>query len=118
MLYGENQVSNLTYIPTQYAYDRMWSETNPNGNFPAAGAHNTFLSDRTNGDWNYFILKNIQLAYNLTSLIHVKTIRSLSVSLNFQNFVTIANHRGYNPVNGDISNPWAKSVTLGINIKF
>lgn len=118
LLYGENQVSNLTYIPTQYAYDRMWSETNPNGNFPAAGAHNTFLSDRTNGDWNYFILKNIQLAYNLTSLIHVKTIRSLSVSLNFQNFVTIANHRGYNPVNGDISNPWAKSVTLGINIKF
>ena len=118
LLYGENQVSNLTYIPTQYAYDRMWSETNPNGNFPAAGAHNTFLSDRTNGDWNYFILKNIQLAYNLTSLIHVKTIRSLSVSLNFQNFVTIANHRGYNPVNGDISNPWARSVTLGINIKF
>lgn len=118
MLYGENQVNNLTYIPTQYAYDRMWSESNPDGNYPAAGAHNTYLSDRTNGDWSYFMLKNIQLSYDFTSLINMKGIRNLAVNLNFQNFVTFANHRGYNVVNGDISNPWAKSVILGVNIKF
>jgi len=118
LLYGENQVTNLTYIPTQYAYDRMWSTTNTGGTFPAAGAHNVYLSDRTNGDWNYFILKNISLSYDLTSVIGIKTVRSLAVSLNFQNFVTFANHRGYNPVNGDISNPWGKSIIFGINAKF
>lgn len=117
MLYGENQVTNLTYIPTQYAYDRMWSANNPDGTYPAPGAHNTFLSDRTNGDWNYFILKNIQIAYDFTKLINIKTIKGVSASLNFQNFITFANHRGYNPINGDISNPWAKSITLGINVK-
>ena len=118
LLYGENQLSNLTYIPTQYAYDRMWSESNPNGDYPAPGAHNVYLSDRTNGDWSYFILKNIQIQYDFTRLVGIKTIHGLTASLNFQNFVTFANHRGYNPINGDVSNPWAKSVTLGINIKF
>lgn len=117
LLYGENQVTNLTYIPTQYAYDRMWSTNNPDGNYPAPGAHNTFLSDRTNGNWNYFILKNIRIAYDFTKLINVKTVKGVSASLNFQNFVTFANHRGYNPINGDISNPWAKSITLGVNVK-
>lgn len=118
MLYGENQVNNLIYIPTQYAYDHMWSTTNTSGTYPAAGAHNTYLSDRTNGDWNYFILKNIEFSYDLTSLINIKTVRSVAVNLNFQNFVTFANHRGYNPINGDISNPWAKSIILGVNVKF
>ena len=118
MLYGENQVNNLIYIPTQYAYDRMWSTSNTDGTYPAPGAHNTYLSDRTNGDWNYFILKNIQLSYDLTSLINIKTVRSVAVNLNFQNFVTFANHRGYNPINGDISNPWAKSIIFGLNVKF
>lgn len=118
LLYGENQVTNLIYIPTEYAYDRMWSTANPDGDYPAAGAHNIYLSDRTNGDWNYFVLKNIQLTYDLTSLLNIRTVKSLSASLNFQNFVTFANHRGYNPINGDISNPWAKSVILGVNVKF
>lgn len=63
LLYGENQILNNVHIPTTYAYKRMWSESNPNGTFPAAGAKGVFLSDRTNGDWRYFILKNIQLSY-------------------------------------------------------
>ena len=77
-----------------------------------------FLSDRTNGDWRYFILKNIQLSYDFSDLIKINTVRSLVFNVNFQNFVTFANHRGYNPENGDVSNPWAKSIIFSINAKF
>ena len=117
MLWGENNVQGRLYIPTEYAYDRMWSPDNPGGTFPRAGAAGIFLSDRTNADWNYFILKNIQLNYDFTRLLKIKTIKGLKVNLNFQNFVTITNHRGYNPVNGDISNPWVKAIILGVDIK-
>ena len=118
LLYGENQISNNVYIPTQYAYEHMWSLENPNGNYPTAGAHDVYLSDRTNANWKYFILRNIQFNYDLAPLLNIKSVKSLKVNLNFQNFVTFANHRGYNPINGDTSNPWAKSIILGINAKF
>lgn len=118
LITGENQVQNKLYFPTEYAYKRMWSSSNPDGTFPAPGAHDVWLSDRTNGNWNYFILKNILLTYNMTKLIGIQSVRRVDVSLNFQNFVTFANHRGYNPVNGDYSNPWAKAIILGLNIKF
>lgn len=118
LLYGENQISNNVYIPTQYAYEHMWSPENPNGNYPTAGAHDVYLSDRTNANWKYFILRNIQFNYDLAPLLNIKSVKSLKVNLNFQNFVTFANHRGYNPINGDTSNPWAKSIILGISAKF
>lgn len=118
LLYGENQISNNVYIPTQYAYEHMWSPENPNGNYPTAGAHDVYLSDRTNANWKYFILRNIQFNYDLAPLLNIKSVKSLKINLNFQNFVTFANHRGYNPINGDTSNPWAKSIILGINAKF
>ena len=118
LLYGENQISNNVYIPTHYAYEHMWSPENPNGNYPTAGAHDVYLSDRTNANWKYFILRNIQFNYDLAPLLNIKSVKSLKVNLNFQNFVTFANHRGYNPINGDTSNPWAKSIILGINAKF
>ena len=115
LLYGENQISNNVHIPTQYAYKHMWSPENPDGDYPTAGAHDVYLSDRTNSNWKYFILKNIQVNYDLAPLLKIKSVKSLKVNLNFQNFVTFANHRGYNPINGDTSNPWAKSIILGIN---
>ena len=118
LLYGENQIMNNVYIPTKYAYERMWSLQNPTGDYPAAGAHDIYLSDRTNANWNYFILKNIQFSYDLAPVLKIKTVKSLKLNLNLQNFVTFANHRGYNPINGDTSNPWAKSIILGINAKF
>lgn len=118
MLYGENQVLNNIYIPTEYAYKRMWSPSNPGGSFPAAGAHNVYLSDRTNANWKYFILKNIQLSYDFSNIIKMKAFKKLVLNVNFQNFVTFSNQRGYNPINGDASNPWAKSVIIGVNAKF
>lgn len=118
LLWGENNIQERMYFPSKYAYERMWSPENPDGDYPRAGSRGTYLSDRTNGDWTYFILKNIQLNYDFTRLLNVKTIKGLKVNLNFQNFVTFANHRGYNPVNGDISNPWSKSIILGVDLKF
>lgn len=118
-LWSENNVNNVVGIPSKYAYDRMWSESNPNGSFPRAGAHQVYLSDRTNGDWNYFVVKNIQLSYDFSSLLKkYKTIKGVILNVNFQNFITAANHRGYNPENGDISNPWGKTVMFGLNLKF
>jgi len=118
LLYGENQVLNNVYIPTEYAYERMWSTSNTKGTYPAPGAHGVYLSDRTNGNWKYFMIKNIQFNYDFTSLLNTRSVKSLNVSLNFQHFITFANQRGYNPVNGDVGNPWPKSIILGINAKF
>ena len=69
MIYGENQIQNRNYLPTKYAYDRMWSESNINGSFPRAGAQEIYLSDRTNGNWKYFVVKNIKLGYDFSNLI-------------------------------------------------
>ena len=118
-LWAESNVRNVLGIPSRYAYERMWSESNPDGSFPRAGAKEVYLSDRTNGDWNYFVVKNIELSYDFSSLLkNLKTVRSLVFNVNFQNFITTANHRGYNPENGDVSNPWGKTVMFGVSVKF
>lgn len=120
LLYGENQILSNKYPPSQYAYNRMWHPTkNPNGTFPRAGANNVWFSDRTNANWNYFILRNIKLNYDFSSLIKREGIKNLNMYVNLQNFLSITpKHRGYNPENGDISHPWAKMVIIGINAKF
>lgn len=119
LMYGENQILNQNYQPSKYAYDRMWSETNPNGTFPRAGAKDVYFSDRTSAHWSYFILKNIKLGYDFSSSIKkVNWIKELTVYVNAQNYFNSANHRGYNPENGDTTYPWAKSMIFGINAKF
>ena len=92
----------------------MWSESNPNGTRPRIGAKNAYLSDRTNANWSYFLIKNIQLSYEFKT----RHIQSMQVYVNAQNYISFANHTGYNPINGDVSHPWAKIITLGINAKF
>ncbi len=117
--YGENQIQNRNYLPTKYAYDRMWSESNQSGSFPRAGAQEIYLSDRTNGDWKYFVLKNIKLGYDLSSLIdNANWVKELNFYVNAQNYFTSANHRGYNPENGNTNYPFAKTMLFGISAKF
>ena len=120
MMYGENQLRDQKYIPTKYAYDRMYHATNnPNGKFPRAGASNAYLSDRTNADWSYFVLRNIKLSYDFSDLIKIEGFEGLSVYVNMQNYLSIAKkHRGYNPENGDVSHPWAKIIMFGFNARF
>ena len=119
LMYGENQILNQNYQPSKYAYDRMWSESNTDGTFPRAGAKNVYFSDRTSAHWSYFILKNIKLGYDFSSnLKHINWIKGLTVYVNAQNYISYANHRGYNPENGDTTYPWAKTMIFGINAKF
>ena len=118
-LWVDNGVRNTLGIPTQDAWDEMFDpSTNPGGDHPSAGAKGIFLSDRTNGDWAYFLLKNIQLSYNFGKLMKVKAVKDLTVNVNFQNVAAWANHTGYNPQNGDVSNPFARTIMFGINAKF
>ena len=58
------------------------------------------------------------MSYDFTKLINTSYIKSLVFNVNFQNFITSANHNGYNPENGDMSNPYGKTVIFGVNIKF
>lgn len=116
-LYGENQLQNRIYMPSKYAYERMWSEDNTDGDYPRAGAQGVYASDRTNGDWSYFLLKNVKLSYQLDKSV-IKWINRLTIYVNLQNYVNWANHRGYNPENGDDTYPWAKTMVFGIDAKF
>lgn len=119
MIYGERQIQNRNYLPTQYAYDRMWSPENTSGTFPRAGAQEVYLSNKTNGDLKYFIVKTIKLSYDLSeSIKNVDWIKSLNVYANAQNFINSANHRGYNPENADVTFPYAKTIILGFSAKF
>ncbi len=119
LTFGENQVQNRNYLPTRYAYDRMWSEENPTGTFPRAGAQEISLSDRTNGGWNYFIVKNIKVGYDFSSMIrNLNWISNLNFYVNAQNYLNFANHRGYNPENGKVDFPYAKTMIFGIRAKF
>ena len=122
LLYGENQVQNRNYIPSKYAFDRMWREDNPDGTFPRPGAKGGELSDRSNGNRSYFIVKNIKLSYSLKSslLQNVNWVRDVTIFTNAQNYLSFANFRGYNPEHGDTyyENPLAKALIFGINVKF
>lgn len=117
-LWVDNSVNNNFGVPSKDGYRDMWSPTNPGGTAPAAGAKGVVLSDRTNADWSYFILKNIQMSYDFTKLLKCNYIKGLLFTVNLQNFITSANHPGYNPENGDVSNPYGKLVTFGLNVKF
>ena len=118
---AENQInSSVICMPSLYAYERMWSESNPSGTYPAPGASNIHESDRINSGWNYFVVKSIALSYDFgkNPIKGIKGIKSLSATVNFQNFITFSNQRGYNPENGDIKYPWVKIVNIGVNAKF
>jgi len=118
-LWADNDVRNLMGVPSKDAYSKMFNATtNPNGTYPSAGAKGIFLSDRTNANWAYFVLKNVQLSYNFGKLINTKAIKDLTLNVNFQNFANWANHSGYNPENGDVSNPYAKTILFGLSAKF
>lgn len=117
-MWVDNSVKDQLGVPSKQGYARMWSTTNPNGTAPAIGAKGVVLSDRTNADWSYFVLKNICLSYDFSKAIHGEYVKGLLLNVNLQNFFTAANHLGYNPENGDVSNPYAKTVLFGVNIKF
>jgi hypothetical protein len=38
--------------------------------------------------------------------------------VNAQNFINIANHRGYNPESGNVTSPYVKTMLIGFTAKF
>ncbi|SDK98947.1 TonB-linked outer membrane protein, SusC/RagA family [Catalinimonas alkaloidigena] len=119
LTYGEYQIQNRNYIPSKYAYDRMWREDNPDGTFPRPGAKEVYLSNRTNGGRNFFLVKNIKLSYDLNpELLNVSWFKKINLYVNAQNYLSHANFRGYNPENGDYRYPLAKTLMFGINASF
>lgn len=118
-LIGDYQIQGRNYIPSQYAYERMWSPTNPNGTFPRAGAKEVYFSDRSNGNREYFVIKNIRLGYDINPAILKRfLIDNVNVYVNAQNYVTFSNSKGYNPENGDVSSPYVKTLLFGLNLNF
>lgn len=63
---AENQInSSVICMPSLYAYERMWSESNPSGTYPAPGASNIHESDRINSGWNYFVVSSKKYSLKL-----------------------------------------------------
>lgn len=120
LMIAENQISGREGIPSRWAYHRMWTPSNPDGDMPSPGANNIFTSDRTCKDWYYFVIKSIALNYDFGPAVlnHVKGIKGISAGINLQNFVTFANQRAYNPENGDIDYPWVRTVNFSVSVKF
>lgn len=119
LVVAENQIEGAQGIPSRWAYERMWTPSNPDGFLPSPGAGNCQLSDRICKGWYYFVIKSIGLNYDFgKNPFGAGWIRQLSAGLNFQNFITLSNQRGYNPENGDTSYPWIRTVNLNVNIKF
>lgn len=119
LIFGEYQLDNRNYIPSRYVYERMWRDDNPGGTFPAPGANEGYQSDRSNGNRNYFIVKNIRLGYTIDpELFNAKWFKNLNVYVNAQNYISFANFRGWNPETGNMQFPLAKSLMLGVNANF
>lgn len=85
-------------------------------------------SDRFIEDASYLRLKNIKLACDLTGIFN--RIEDLTVYVSGQNLLTFTKYTGYEPDVNSFSNdnnlqgidyaafPSAKTITLGINLKF
>lgn len=85
-------------------------------------------SDRFIEDASYLRLKNIKLAYDLS--VFSDKVDNLTIYLSGQNLITFTNYSGYEPEVNSFSNdnqlqgvdyaafPTARTITLGINLKF
>ncbi|WP_229320878.1 SusC/RagA family TonB-linked outer membrane protein [Larkinella knui] len=114
------------------ALDR-WTPANPGNTIPRAnaGGGSRLLSTLHVEDGSYLRFKNISLGYNLPkSLVNRLSVSSAKVYVTAQNFVTLTSYTGYDPeVNRYGSSslsqgidyggyPAAKTVLLGLNLKF
>ena len=116
---GNYQIQNRNYLPSQYSYDRMWRESNPGGSRPKAGAKDVHFSDQTNGNRDHFLIRNIRLGYSFNPhWFGMVAIKGLKAYVNAQNYFTFTNFQGYNPENGNVAYPYAKSLLFGLDVNF
>lgn len=117
---GEYQLDGAQGIPSLWAYKRMWTPDNPNGTLPSPGANNSYMTDKISKGKYYFVIKSIALSYDFgfQPIKAWKAVKGITAGINFENFITFANQRAYNPENGDISYPWIRTVNLSLSVKF
>lgn len=125
------KMSNIGNI-TEDAYNHRWTADNTvNAQWPkATGGYSRVwkLSDRYVEDGSYIRLKNINLGYNLPSI--VKGVQSINIYGSITNLLTITNYSWFDPdVNAfgtdasrrgvDIySYPSARTYSLGVKVTF
>ena len=117
---------------TTRALDR-WTPTHTNTDVPIASATRTRISSsRFVYDGSYIRLKNLSLGYKLPgSIVSMAGISSARIYISGQNLLTITKYPGYDPETtwqGASSNinlgldygsyPSAKSITIGVQVKF
>tara|TARA_R110002049_G_scaffold14039_1_gene60025 strand:+ start:2912 stop:5902 length:2991 start_codon:yes stop_codon:yes gene_type:complete len=114
-------------------YDDHWTPTNTDAKYPALTRNlNMRYSDRLVEDGSFLRLRNIQLAYNLSSDdMGLDWLRSLQVYVSGQNLLTFTKYSWWDPeVNSQgganslgqgidhYSYPTSKTITFGIKIGF
>ena len=82
-------------------YDDRWTESNPNGSKPRAGAKNLDKYDTSSAmvyDGSYFKIKQIQLGYSLPkTLLKKVAISNLRLYVSLDDFFTITKYPGFDP---------------------
>ena len=113
-------------------YDDRWTESNPNGSVPRAGANNMdkyATSSAMVYDGSYFKIKQIQLGYSLPkTLLKSVAINNLRLYVSLDDFFTITKYPGFDPevstntvVGMGIDKggyPTSRKVVMGFNLEF
>ena len=113
-------------------YDDRWTESNPNGSKPRAGANNMdkyATSSAMVYDGSYFKIKQIQLGYSLPrTLLKKVAINNLRLYVSLDDFFTITKYPGFDPevstntvVGMGIDKggyPTSRKVVMGFNLEF
>ena len=113
-------------------YDDRWTEGNPNGSKPRAGANNMdkyATSSAMVYDGSYFKIKQIQLGYSLPkTLLKSVAINNLRLYVSLDDFFTITKYPGFDPevstntvVGMGIDKggyPTSRKVVMGFNLEF
>lgn len=113
-------------------YDNRWTESNPNGTVPRAGAREMdkyITSDAMVYNGSYFKIKQIQLGYTLPKNILKKAfISNLRVYCSLDDFITFTKYPGFDPeASANATSgmgidkggyPTSKKVVFGLNIEF
>ena len=113
-------------------YDDRWTESNPNGSKPRAGANNMdkyATSSAMVYDGSYFKIKQIQLGYSLPkTLLKNVAINNLRLYVSLDDFFTITKYPGFDPEvsTNDVVGmgidkggyPTSRKVVMGFNLEF
>ena len=113
-------------------YDDRWTESNPNGSKPRAGANNMdkyATSSAMVYDGSYFKIKQIQLGYSLPrTLLKKVAINNLRLYVSLDDFFTITKYPGFDPEvsTNDVVGmgidkggyPTSRKVVMGFNLEF